>query len=86
MFKNDLCYLPSLLFGLCVADDSKEVYPFEDVVQEERFLSLLNELRCSKCQGSNLSGSNAIPGNLFKREVYRLVKLAKTEKEVKNYL
>ena len=49
----------SLLVGLVLADDSKEVYPFEDVVQEERFLSLLNELRCPKCQGSNLSGSNA---------------------------
>jgi Uncharacterized protein involved in biosynthesis of c-type cytochromes len=76
----------SLLFGLCVADDSKEVYPFEDVVQEERFLSLLNELRCPKCQGSNLSGSNAPIAIDLKREVYRLVKLGKTEKEVKNYL
>ena len=60
MLKKALSMLfTSLLFGLCVADDSKEVYPFEDVVQEERFLSLLNELRCPKCQGSNLSGSNA---------------------------
>ena len=76
----------SLLVGLVLADDSKEVYPFEDVVQEERFLSLLNELRCPKCQGSNLSGSNAPIAIDLKREVYRLVKLGKTEKEVKNYL
>ena len=76
----------SLLVGLVLADDSKEVYPFEDAVQEERFLSLLNELRCPKCQGSNLSGSNAPIAIDLKREVYRLVKLGKTEKEVKNYL
>ena len=87
MLKKTLSILfTSLLFGLCVADDSKEVYPFEDVVQEERFLSLLNELRCPKCQGSNLSGSNAPIAIDLKREVYRLVKLGKTEKEVKNYL
>ena len=87
MLKKALSMLfTSLLFGLCVADDSKEVYPFEDVVQEERFLSLLNELRCPKCQGSNLSGSNAPIAIDLKREVYRLVKLGKTEKEVKNYL
>ena len=52
----------------------------------QRFLSLLNELRCPKCQGSNLSGSNAPIAIHLKREVYRLVKLGKTEKEVKNYL
>ena len=87
MHKKILSILfASLLVGLVLADDSKEVYPFEDVVQEERFLSLLNELRCPKCQGSNLSGSNAPIAIDLKREVYRLVKLGKTEKEVKNYL
>ena len=55
-------------------------------VQEERFLSLLNDLRCPKCQGSNLSGSNAPIAIDLKREVYRLVKLGKTEKVVKIYL
>ena len=87
MHKKILSMLfTSLLVGLVLADDSKEVYPFEDVAQEERFLSLLNELRCPKCQGSNLSGSNAPIAIDLKREVYRLVKLGKTEKEVKNYL
>ena len=87
MHKKILSMLfTSLLVGLVLADNSKEVYPFEDVVQEERFLSLLNELRCPKCQGSNLSGSNAPIAIDLKREVYRLVKLGKTEKEVKNYL
>ena len=69
MHKKILSMLfTSLLVGLVLADDSKEVYPFEDVVQEERFLSLLNELRCPKCQGSNLSGSNAPIAIDLKRE------------------
>tara|TARA_B110000014_G_scaffold260000_1_gene248915 strand:+ start:610 stop:1032 length:423 start_codon:yes stop_codon:yes gene_type:complete len=74
------------LCALVSTDERKEVYPFEDSVHEKRFLSLLNELRCPKCQGSNLAGSNAPIANDLKREVYKLVKSGKTEAEVKGYL
>ena len=79
-------FLSTFILGLTLAEEPNEVYPFEDSLNEERFLSLLNELRCPKCQGSNLAGSNAPIAIDLKREVYRLVKLGKTEKEVKNYL
>ena len=79
-------FLATFIFGLCLAEEPNEVYPFEESIHEERFLSLLDELRCPKCQGSNLAGSNAPIAIDLKREVYRLVKLGKTEKEVKNYL
>ena len=79
-------FLSIFIFGLTLAEEPNEVYPFEDSINEERFLSLLNELRCPKCQGSNLAGSNAPIAIDLKREVYRLVKLGKTEKEVKAYL
>ncbi|HJL95900.1 MAG TPA: cytochrome c-type biogenesis protein [SAR86 cluster bacterium] len=69
-----------------VQAESQEVYPFEDTLHEERFASLLTELRCPKCQGSSLAGSNAPIAKDLKKEVYRLVKLGKTEEEVKNYL
>ncbi len=78
--------LTSFIFGSTLAEKPNEVYPFEESIHEERFLSLLDELRCPKCQGSNLAGSNAPIAIDLKREVYRLVKLGKTEKEVKNYL
>ena len=87
MFRKLLTiFLATSIFGLTLAEESNEVYPFEDKIYEERFLSLLNELRCPKCQGSNLAGSNAPIAIDLKREVYRLVKLGKTEKEVKDYL
>ena len=79
-------FLSTFILGLTLAEEPNEVYPFEDSINEERFLSLLNELRCPKCQGSNLAGSNAPIAIDLKREVYRLVKLGKTEKEVKAYL
>ena len=87
MFRKLLTiFLATSIFGLTLAEESNEVYPFEDKIYEERFLSLLKELRCPKCQGSSLAGSNAPIAIDLKREVYRLVKLGKTEKEVKAYL
>jgi len=79
-------FLSTFILGLTLAEEPNEVYPFEESIHEERFLSLLDELRCPKCQGSNLAGSNAPIAIDLKREVYRLVKLGKTEKEVKTYL
>ena len=78
--------LVTIFCSLVSANEPQVIYPFEDSVHEERFLSLLNELRCPKCQGSNLAGSNAPIANDLKREVYGLVKSGKTEEEVKAYL
>ena len=78
-----------LVLSVCAlgfADDSKEIYPFDDSNQEKIFLSLLDEIRCPKCQSSNLAGSNAPIANDLKREVYRLVRSGQTEEEVKDYL
>ena len=74
------------VYTLGLADDSKEIYPFDDSTQEKIFLSLLDEIRCPKCQSSNLAGSNAPIANDLKREVYRLVRSGQTEEEVKTYL
>ena len=84
--KLFIIFLSTFILGLTLAEEPNEVYPFEDSLNEERFLSLLNELRCPKCQGSNLAGSNAPIAIDLKSEVYRLVKLGKTEEEVKAYL
>ena len=87
MFKKFFSLmLITIIYSLVSANEPKVIYPFEDSVHEERFLSLLNELRCPKCQGSNLAGSNAPIANDLKREVYKLVKSGKTEEEVKTYL
>ena len=64
----------------------KEAYSFDNIVQEELFYSLLFELRCPKCQSSNLSGSNSPISNDLKREVYELVIKEKSAEEIKAYL
>ena len=64
----------------------KEAYSFDNVVEEELFYSLLVELRCPKCQSSNLSGSNSPISNDLKREVYELVIKEQSAEEIKAYL
>ena len=83
-----------LLFIICSVQISveekvnfdNEAYPFASEVQESLFYSLLNELRCPKCQSSNLAGSNSPISNDLKREVYELVVEGKSSKQIKDHL
>jgi len=83
-----------LLFIICSMQISveekvnfdNEAYPFASEVQESLFYSLLNELRCPKCQSSNLAGSNSPISNDLKREVYELVVEGKSSKQIKDHL
>ena len=83
-----------LLFLICSMQISveekvnfdNEAYPFASEAQESLFYSLLNELRCPKCQSSNLAGSNSPISNDLKREVYELVVEGKSSKQIKDHL
>ena len=84
-------FLFLLTFGVFASTDrvfefEKEAYPFDDNIKEDLFYSLLNELRCPKCQSSNLAGSNSPISNDLKREVYELVKEKKTSEQIKEHL
>ena len=63
-----------------------DVYPFDNKSDEVLFYSLLDELRCPKCQSSNLSGSNSPISNDLKREVYELVLDDNSSEEIKSFL
>ncbi len=78
-------------FGIISSDREEyninsDAYPFESESHETLFYSLLIELRCPKCQSSNLSGSNSPISNDLKREVYELVLNDNSAKEIKTYL
>ena len=83
-----------LLFIICSLQISveekvnfdSEAYPFASEIKESLFYSLLNELRCPKCQSSNLAGSNSPISNDLKREVYELVVEGKSSKQIKDHL
>lgn len=90
---NKLLFFSFLFFSLLVKSSIEEplnfnndVYPFENEVKEIMFYSLLVELRCPKCQSSNLAGSNSPISNDLKREVYELVLEGSSEEEIKSHL
>ena len=86
-----ISFICSISFGFLSGAEQKftfdkEAYSFDNNIQEELFYSLLVELRCPKCQSSNLSGSNSPISNDLKREVYELVIKEKSAEDIKAYL
>jgi len=62
------------------------VYPFDDVIKEQRFNALIKELRCPKCQNNNLAGSNSPLSLDLKDIIYVQIKAGKTDKEIEGFL
>jgi len=63
-----------------------DVYPFEDKALEKRFVKLIDELRCPKCQNNNLAGSNAGIAKDLKDLVYEKVVNGESDKQIVDYL
>lgn len=62
------------------------VYEFDDTVKAEQFNTLIDELRCPKCQNNNLSDSNAALATDIKNYVYHSVQAGKSNDEITDFL
>ena len=62
------------------------LYDFEDVRDEERFYSLIKEIRCPKCTSGSLASSNAPVSEDIKMKIMQLIKEGKTDDEIKIFL
>ena len=88
---NKLIIITSILLSVVALSEepsisNNDVYPFSDPKKEELFYSLIFELRCPKCQSSNLSGSNSPISTDLKREVYELVNEGKSAQQIEVHL
>ena len=88
---NKLIIITSILLSVVALSEepsilNNDVYPFSDPQKEELFYSLIFELRCPKCQSSNLSGSNSPISTDLKREVYELVNEGKSAQQIEVHL
>jgi cytochrome c-type biogenesis protein CcmH len=63
-----------------------DVFEFDTLSQRERYLTLVDELRCPKCQNQNLSGSNSQIATDLRRELHRLLSEGKTDREIKDFM
>ncbi|GAA5317260.1 MAG: cytochrome c-type biogenesis protein CcmH [Candidatus Pelagadaptatus aseana] len=63
-----------------------DVYEFEDEVERQRYLSFIDEMRCPKCQNQNLAGSDSPIAQDLRRELYRMLKDGRSDKEITDFM
>ena len=69
------------------AASTVEVHVFTDPVLEARYYGLIDELRCPKCQNTNLAGSDAPIAPDRRATVYRmLVDEGSSDDEIRDFL
>lgn len=79
-------FLLSLLLAAGVAQASVDVREFNNPVEEARYRALIDELRCPKCQNTNLAGSDAGLAGDLKDRVYQQVREGRSDAEIRDYL
>ena len=65
---------------------AEDVYPFDNDIDRQRFQRFTHEMRCPMCQSQNLAGSDSMVSQDLKRELYRLIKSGKTDREVEDFM
>ena len=69
------------------AASTVEVHVFADESLERRYYALIDELRCPKCQNTNLAGSDAPIAHDLRNTVYRLlIDEGRSDDEIRQYL
>ena len=63
-----------------------EVHRFDDPVLEERYKTLIEELRCLVCQNQNLADSNAELAQDLRAKTYEMVVAGATEEQVGDFM
>lgn len=80
-------FLLMLVFLSVVAiAETRDVYMFDSREQEQRFQTLIAELRCPKCQNQNIADSNAPISKDMREAVYRMMSDGASNEEITNAL
>ena len=82
MMMGVICALTWYSSALGQAD----LVDFSDDSLRLRYETLVQEIRCPKCQNQNLSDSNSAISVDLRRQVQRLLEEGKTDDEIKSYL
>lgn len=63
-----------------------DTYEFKSDVERERYRSLIEELRCPKCQNQNIADSDAPIAMDLRREIYRMLGEGQSDEQIVDYL
>lgn len=63
-----------------------ETHEFNNELERQRYQSFIEEMRCPKCQNQNLAGSDSPISADLRRELYEMIKLGKSDKEIVDFM
>ncbi|WP_407291352.1 cytochrome c-type biogenesis protein [Stutzerimonas zhaodongensis] len=76
-----------LTLGLAAsASAAIDAYEFKNEAERERYRTLVEELRCPKCQNQNIADSNAPIAMDLRREIYRMLEEGQSNEQIVEYL
>lgn len=81
--------IQGVLLTLCLvlsAQGAIDAYEFKDEAERERYRTLVEELRCPKCQNQNIADSNAPIAMDLRREIYRMLEDGQSNEQIIDYL
>ena len=81
--------IQGVLLTLCLvlsAQGAIDAYEFKDEAERERYRTLVEELRCPKCQNQNIADSNAPIAMDLRREIYRMLDEGQSNEQIVDYL
>jgi cytochrome c-type biogenesis protein CcmH len=81
--------IQGILLALClvgVTHAAIDAYEFKDEAERERYRTLVEELRCPKCQNQNIADSNAPIAMDLRREIYRMLEEGQSNEQIIDYL
>lgn len=68
------------------AQASIDTYEFSTQAERERYRTLVEELRCPKCQNQNISDSDAPIAMDMRNEIFNKLERGESDEEIVNYL
>ncbi len=74
------------LVALPVFGAGLEAFQFGDKVPEQRFKSLIAELRCLVCQNQSLADSDADLAHDLRQEIYEMMAAGRSDQEIVDFL
>lgn len=63
-----------------------DAFEFNTPAQEQQYRTLIEELRCPKCQNQNIADSNAPLAADLRQKVYEMIQAGRDNTEIKDYM
>ena len=78
--------IPILFFYAQNCFTNDEPVKFKNILQEQQYYNLLEEVRCLVCQNQSLADSNAPLAQDLRNEIYEMVNSKKNNNEILDFL